>query len=236
MKEYDKRVELLTREKGRISAFAQGARRVNSALSACTIPFTFGEYVIHEGSSANTIKSASIQRFFGTMAEDYDMLCYASYFSEMAQYFTRENIEASQELLLLYVTFAAMEKKLVPLPLIRVIYEMRMMQLQGQGIELFECLYCHETGTNQVFLEAGGLVCDNCLKQNEQLKRKYPLYLSHDAQYSLQYILTTPLPRLYGFTVSEEVQQELVHFMKRYLGRYLPHTFKSLQFIAAEDF
>ena len=64
MKEYDRRVELLTRERGRISAFAQGARRVNSALSACTIPFTFGEFTIYEGCNSYNVKSAVIQKFF----------------------------------------------------------------------------------------------------------------------------------------------------------------------------
>ena len=59
----------------------------------------------------------------------------------------------------------------------------------------------------------------------------YPLQLSSDALYTLQYILTSEWSKLYAFGVSEEVLRELTHFMKRYLGRYLPHQFKSEAFL-----
>lgn len=231
MKEYDRRVELLTRERGRISAFAQGARKVNSALSACTIPFTFGEFTIYEGRSSYNVKSAVIQKFFGDIAQDYDMTCYASYFAEMAQYFTRENMEAPHELLLLYVTLLAMQNKRVPFRLVRVIYEMRMMMIEGQGLELFECIRCHQPGTRAVYFAEGGLLCEACSAKDKELKRVYPLILSADALYSLQYIVSSPLERLYSFTVADTVQEELERFMRSYLGRYLPHHFKSLDFI-----
>lgn len=231
MKEYDRRVELLTRERGRISAFAQGARKVGSALSACTLPFTFGEFMVYEGKSSYTIKSGSIQKFFGDIAKDYDMTCYASYFAEMAQYFTRENIEASEEVLLLYMTLLAMQNGKVPFPLVRVIYEMRMMMIEGQGLELFECLRCHKTGTRAVYFGAGGLVCADCAAKETELSRTYPFLLGADALYSLQYILSSPLERLYSFVVAPEVQNELEHFMKGYLGRFLPHHFKAADFI-----
>lgn len=231
MKEYDRRVEILTRERGRISAFAQGARKVNSALSACTIPFTFGEFSLYEGRNSYNVKSAVIQKFFGDIAQDYDMTCYASYFAEMAQYFTRENMEAPEELLLLYMTLLAMQNKRVPFRLVRVIYEMRMMMIEGQGLELFECLRCHKTDTRAVYFAAGGLVCEECAAKEKELRQAYPFVLSADALYSLQYILSAPLERLYSFVVTDLVQEELEHFMRGYLGRYLPHHFKTLEFI-----
>ena len=93
VKEYDKRIELLTKERGRISAFVTGARRVNSAVSACAIPFTFGTYRLYEGRSSYNVQSAQIKKFFAGIADDFDTLCYASYFAELARYFTRENVE-----------------------------------------------------------------------------------------------------------------------------------------------
>lgn len=231
MKEYDRRVEILTRERGRISAFAQGARKVGSALSACTLPFTFGEFMVYEGRSSYNVKSGVIQKFFGDIAEDYDMTCYASYFAEMAQYFTRENIEASEELLLLYMTLLAMQNGKVPFRLVRIIYEMRLMMIEGQGLELFECLHCHSTDTRAVYFAAGGLVCETCAAKETELLRAYPFVLGPDALYALQYILSSPLERLYSFVVAPEVQSELEHFMKGYMGRYLPHHFKTLDFI-----
>ena len=77
VKEYDKRIELLTRERGRISAFVTGARKINSKVSACAIPFTFGTYYLYEGRSSYNVQSAHIQKFFSEIADDFDILCYA---------------------------------------------------------------------------------------------------------------------------------------------------------------
>jgi len=231
MKEYDRRVEILTRQRGRISAFAKGARRVGSALAACTIPFTFGEFSVYEGRTSYTVKSVAVQKYFGDVAQDYDMACYASYFAEMAQYFTRENIAAPQELLLLYVTLTAIQKRQMPFRLVRVVYEMRLMALGGQGIEVFECLRCHRANTREMYFAAGGLVCRECAEKDRELKRAYPLALGVDALYTLQYILTSPVEKLYSFLVTDGVLEELEHFMQGYLGRYLPHHFKAADFL-----
>lgn len=231
VKEYDRRMELLTRERGRISAFAQGARKAGSALSACTVPLTYGEFTLYEGRNSYTLRSASIQKYFGDIAEDYDKTCYASYFAEMARYFCRENIDASGELLLLYITLSAMQQDKMPLKLIRIVYEMRIMQMQGQGIELFECLECHRTDSRQVYFQAGGLLCPDCARKNQDFKQVHPYELSKDALYSLQFILSAPLSKLYSFLVTEEILRELIHFMQAYKRRFLQHSFKSEGFL-----
>ncbi len=231
IREYDRRVELLTKEIGRISAFARGARRPNSTLCACTVLFTFGEFQLYEGRDSYTVTAGSIRNQFAALAEDYDALCYCSYFAEMARYFTRENLEAAQELLLLYVTMRAVMAGKQPMPLIRLVYEMRLMQIQGEMLELFQCLNCGNTDVHTVYLSAGGLVCDSCAGQDPGFRQISPIRLSADALYTVQYILTADLERLFAFQVSEAVLQELQHFRDRYFSRYLPHKFSTLDFL-----
>ncbi len=232
IKEYDKRIELLTKERGRISAFVPGARRINSRLSACAIPFTFGTYYLYEGRSSYNVDNSQIKTFFSEIADDFDILCYASYFAELARYFTRENVEAPDELLLLYVTCSAMTKKQISLVLIRIIYEMRIMQIEGEGLELFCCLACGtEKGKKKVYFSRGGFLCSNCAEKTGILQRDKGYYLSPDAIYALQFISTTPLERLFTFRVSDHIERELSEFMKQYYEYYLHHTFQSLTFL-----
>lgn len=231
IKECDKRIEVLTKERGRISAFARGARKPNCALSACTVPFTFGKFTFYEGRNAYNLVSGDIDTYFEEITTDYDALCYASYFAEMVQYFAGEGIEASQELILMYVTMRALQHRLIPLPLVRVIFEMRLMMIEGEGIELFGCLRCGSKDAYSVYLAQGGLLCAACAEKERRNVNDYPIKLSADAKYTLQYILTSPIEKLYAFTVTDKVLKELKRFMKSYLARYLPHKFKTLDFI-----
>lgn len=231
VKDYDRRVEILTRERGRISAFAQGARRQGNPLSACTIPFTYGEFMLYAGRNSYNIKEGHIYKFFGDIAQDYDMLCYASYFSEMIQYLTRENVEAPQELLLLYVTVSALQTGKVPLRLIRLIFEIRLMYIQGEGMEVFRCLGCGKEDVYDIYFAKGGLICQECAKKDESLKESVPFTLSYDAKYALQYIIASSFEKLYTFDLSENVLYELEEFRRRYFARYLPHKFRTEEFL-----
>lgn len=130
--EYDKRMVVLTKERGRITAFARGVRRPNSPLLAAANPFIFGCFTVYEGRSAYTLVQAEVSNYFREVREDFTAACYGCYFMEVAEYYTRENLDGSEMLNLLYVTLRALMNEKLDKELVRCIYEMKAMVLNGE--------------------------------------------------------------------------------------------------------
>ena len=204
MGEYDKRVVILTKDDGRFSAFARGARRPKSVLSAVTEPFCFGEYHIFRGRDSASIEEASVNNFFPALRTDLDRLYMGMYFCEVADYFTREGMGAAAELELLYRSLLALEGDAVPARLIRRIYELRMLMLSG-----YSPYYDEE---DKCWLDDFGR-----------------WQLSETAAYTVGQILTKPARALYSFTVSDAVFSELDRTIGTFFKRNTDKEFKSLK-------
>ena len=77
--EFDRRVVIITKEKGKISVFAKGARRQNSTLAASTNPFAFGRFTLFAGRNSYSLREAFIDNFFEGMRSDITMAFYGMY-------------------------------------------------------------------------------------------------------------------------------------------------------------
>ena len=130
--EYDRHISLLTKEKGKISAFARGARKSGSRLAAATNPFAFGIFKLYEGKSSYTVAEAEIQNYFEELRTDYIGAYYGMYFAEIADFYTRENHDEREMLKLLYQTLRALIAPSLPDPLVRCIYECKAIAVNGE--------------------------------------------------------------------------------------------------------
>ncbi|MDO4268981.1 MAG: DNA repair protein RecO [Eubacteriales bacterium] len=133
--EYDRRLVILTRERGKITAFARGAKRPGNQLMAVSRPFVFGQFRLFEGRDSYSLQGAEISNYFAELAEDVQAACYGSYFLEFADYYCRENIDGTEMLLLLYQSMRALLKPALPDPLIQLVFELRAMVINGEYTE-----------------------------------------------------------------------------------------------------
>ena len=132
--EYDRRLVILTCGRGKITAFARGVRRPGNQLMAAAAPFVFGKFLLYEGRDAYTL--AEVENYFREIAGDMEAACYGSYFLEMADYYGRENIDATETLRLLYQSLRALLKPSVPNRLVKPVYELKLMEINGEYREL----------------------------------------------------------------------------------------------------
>jgi len=123
---------ILTRERGKLAAFAKGARKQGSRLLAATNPFCFGEFKLYEGRTSYTIQEANISNYFAQLREDFEGACYGMYFLEVMDYYTRENNDEKEMLRLLYQSLRALCHKRLDNRLVRYIFEIKALSLNGE--------------------------------------------------------------------------------------------------------
>ncbi len=135
--EYDKRLVILTDSRGKISAFARGVRRSKSSYAASSRPFTFGEFTLIEGRSSYTIRHIEPKNYFEELVSDMDSVYIGFYFLELADYYTRENADELNVLKLLYQALRALTNPNIPNALVRMVYELKIMILNGDFNEYY---------------------------------------------------------------------------------------------------
>ena len=225
--DYDKRLVVLTRERGKITVFARGARRPSSALLAATNPFAFGEFELFEGKTSYNACKINVKNYFRELTEDIDTAYYGFYFLELADYYGKENADDLMLLKLLYQTCRALMKPNLSRPLIRRIFELKALEINGEYPQMFSCGCCG--GREDLVMystERGGAVCAECGKLP-----KDGIEISPATIYAMQFVLSSPIEKLYTFQVSEQVQKELAMVLNRHMDRYVDKKFKSLDIL-----
>ena len=113
-------------------------------------------------------------------------------FSGVADYYGRENLEAVETLKLLYQSLRALLKSAIPNRLVRAVFELKLMEINGEYME-------------------------------KPLGR-----LEDSTIYTWEYVLASPVEKLYTFTVTEKVLEEFTKCVAENKRRFVDKTFHSL--------
>lgn len=194
--EYDRRLVLLTKERGKITAFARGARKPNSRFVASTTLFCFGTFKLYAGRDSYTLSETEISNYFEDLRMDFEGAYYGMYFLEIADYYTRENIDEREMLKLLYQSLRALSHPSLKNQLIRTIFEIKSVVINGEfpGIP-----------SGKEYLDS--------------------------TEFTIDYIVDSSIEKLYTFTVTDEVLDELRNIASWTRKHCLTGRFKSLEIL-----
>lgn len=130
--EFDRRLVLLSKDHGKITAYAKGARRQTNKLMAATDLFCFGNYKFYANQNSYSMVDAAVTHYFEEFRTDYEGALYGMYFLEVAEFITQENNDDEEILKLLFQACRAAVSDVLPNKLVKLVFELKAMMLHGE--------------------------------------------------------------------------------------------------------
>ena len=239
--ENDKRITLLTAQKGKVVVSAKGARSLKSKYMNAVGLFTYGNYEITERAGYSWLAGASIIEPFYPIRDDIDRLALASYIVDVAGELSGEEEPAEDILRLTLNTLYAISKDMRPQQQIKAVYELRAMAMSGYMPALDGCGLCSKERSETMYLDImnGILKCDECIRKlnsnrevtvREDGSAVIITPLDSGALSAARYITEASLEKLLSFTLGENSLKLLSKMSETYLLHHLEKSFSSLDF------
>lgn len=223
--DYDKRLIILTKDYGKITAFAKGCRRSQNKMMASSSLFAYSELVLYKGRNSYNVSQASLVEGFYDLRYDVELLTYGMYMLEFVEHVAKEDEEEAALLRWLLISLRALSRQKVAARLAVRIFELKAMSLLGFTPWLNECTVCQEENVAYFSSLEGGVVCH----LRHEITDLLPM--SKTTHYTMAYILTKPEKEAYSFTLSDEWLIELEMIMNQFILVNLNYRFKSLNFL-----
>lgn len=219
-------ITLFTKEAGKVSVMARGAKKMKSRHSAVTQLFTYGEYVYFKNGQMGTLNSGEIIHAHHGLREDLFLSAYSAYLVELTDRMIGEHEGGSFLFEQLKAGLEAIEAGKDP-AVITHIFELKMLGLAGYAPELHHCVSCgRDGGAASISVSMGGILCENC-----RLKDPAAHSLSVGMHKLLILFQQIDLRRLGAIDLKEQSKEQLKNWMREYMDTYTGVQWRARHFL-----
>ena len=216
----DKILTVLTEDFGKISISARGVRKSGSKFGGARF-LCYSRFVLFKSPKGYSVNECELINGFYNVSLNIESLSLASYCAELALISSTEKVKDPELLSLVLNTLYAIDKNLIPLKLIKAVYELRIASNLGYYPDFSSCVHCGETSS--LFLtDDGNCVCSECGDCDEAHK---------SALKAAKYIVSAPGKSIFSFRCSDEVANVLYAATEKYLMNYVEYAPKSLPLV-----
>lgn len=237
--ETDNILTLYSREQGRFSAIAKGARKAVSRLSGATEALTLTRFGLASGRSLEIVTQVEVQDSFPSLRHDLVRLAHGLYLADLTDHSVEDHAPNPLLFDLLLVGLTLLQT-VTPPEIVARWFEVRLLRDLGYAPNLWECALCHASVPGELALserfglsaQLGGALCPRHARPASQEDHSG---LSSDALILLQTLdapeleTGTQLPLL--ALPDEKSLNETRLALRRSLRLRLERDLKSLEFL-----
>ena len=226
-READKILTVLTGEQGKLAVVAKGARSRRSRVTASTQFLAYSEMTLTERRGWQILSEANTIELFSGVREDLERLSLASYFAELTDAVTYEDLPAGEILPLLLNALYALGTLHYPPAVVKPAFEVKLMALSGFEPLLDRCAVCGAAEIEEPMLDVvrGTLHCAGCPQ-----KGGLSMPLGAAGLAALRHIVYGDPKRLYAFRLPEEALRWVNHAAEAYVAAQLERGFRTLDY------
>lgn len=222
----DALLTVLTHDNGKLTVKARGLRRKNSPLTAPCQLLCYSAFTLFESRGYYTINEASVIELFHPLRKDLQKLSLATYFAQVADVMSQEDMPNPQLLSLLLNCLYVLCKLPIPEAQVKAVFELRIAVMGGYAPDLQGCFYCQSDTPDRFNLSQGHLECSRCGGNQDGIR----LPILPGTLDAMRYICYCEDKKLFSFALGSEAMEQLSQVTESYLVTQLERGFSTLDF------
>ena len=228
-KEADKILTVLTKSEGKLTVIARGARRKNSRTAAAAELLAYSEMTLFQRGKWSILDEASTIELFSGVRQDIELLALGSYFAELSELLSQEDVPTPELLSLLLNALYALGTLRRDPEQVKAAFELRILTLSGFAPLLGRCAVCGAAEPEAPMLDVvqGVLHCGKCaLPEREGLS----MPLCAASLQAMRHAVHCPPKKLYAFSLSPGALRRMGDAAEAFAAAQLERGFRTLDF------